>query len=81
MVIALIVIAFINRYPDGDKAMPLMSTCSAAISAGCHPPKDDTDAHLLPVRWGVVSSEGDTGHCSFTTASDVGTPLPGSLYA
>ena len=81
MLIASIMIAFINQYPGGETAMPLMSTCSAAISAGCHPPKEDTDAHLLPVRWGVVSSNGDIGHCSFTTARDVETPVRGSLYA
>ena len=80
MVIALVAIGFIKRGADREHAMPLMSTCSAAISAGCHRLMDDFDAHLLPVRWGVVSSEGSVGHCSFTTARDVSSPVPGSLY-
>lgn len=80
LVVALASMGFINRYPGGERAMPLMSTCSAAISAACHAPEDDKDAHLLPVRWGVVSSDDGIEHCSFTTARDVKPPLQGGLY-
>ena len=31
--------------------MPLIGSCSAAISAACHPPEDDKDASKLPVKW------------------------------
>ncbi|RMJ27653.1 hypothetical protein PHISP_01505 [Aspergillus sp. HF37] len=34
--------------------MPLASSCSAAISAACHPPPGDSDASLKPVKWGEV---------------------------
>lgn len=48
--------------------MPLVSSCSAAISAACHKPEMDVDAHLMPVIWGEVPS---TGTWSLTTAKDV----------
>ncbi|KAE8316194.1 hypothetical protein BDV41DRAFT_574208 [Aspergillus transmontanensis] len=35
-------------------AMPVASSCSAAISAACHPPPGDTDASLKPVKWGEI---------------------------
>jgi len=80
MVLAIIALGLGKRYPGGENAVPLISTCSAAISAACHPPSDDTDAHLLPVEWGVVSSENGVGHCSFTTARDVKHPVEGGVY-
>lgn len=77
MLLALGIVAFVNKYPD---KIPLMSTNSATISAACHSPAHDIDAYLLPVQWGVVSSGGDMiGECSFTTSKDVRAPLPGSL--
>jgi hypothetical protein len=39
------------RYPGG---LPVAGSCSAAISACCHPPPGDTHASILPVQWGVV---------------------------
>ena len=80
LVAALAVIGFVNRSPGGERAVPLMSTCSAAITAACHAPEDDRDAHLLPVRWGVVSSEEGLRHCSFTTARDIEPPPEGVLF-
>ncbi|KAH7413703.1 hypothetical protein DE146DRAFT_600846 [Phaeosphaeria sp. MPI-PUGE-AT-0046c] len=70
------------RFPAG---MPVAGSCSAAISAACHPPPEDADAHLLPVQWGVVShgdetSEDAIGHCSFSSLP-VEQPIPGQLYA
>ncbi|KAJ5086025.1 hypothetical protein N7532_010796 [Penicillium argentinense] len=32
--------------------MPRAMNCSAAISAACHPAKDDFDAAEKPVNWG-----------------------------
>ena len=76
----------LRRYPAG---MPLAGSCSAVISAACHPPKDDTEAALAPVQWGVVRSDveneelpvqhKDVGHCSFTSF-DVTEPIPGIRY-
>ncbi|KAL3439985.1 hypothetical protein BJX65DRAFT_315235 [Aspergillus insuetus] len=34
--------------------MPLAGTCSAALSAACHPPDDDMEASLKAVMWGEV---------------------------
>jgi hypothetical protein len=66
--------------------MPLASSCSAAISAACHPPEEDVDAQLLPVQWGAVShgvEDGEAevvGHCSFSSWP-VEMPIPKRLYA
>ncbi|KAL3459041.1 hypothetical protein BJX64DRAFT_207999 [Aspergillus heterothallicus] len=35
-------------------AMPLAGSCSLAISAACHPPRDDGDASLKALMWGEV---------------------------
>ena len=65
-----------RRYPPG---IPLASTCSAAISAACHPPPDDVDAAVLPVQWGVVSTKDGIGHCSLSSKL-VAPPIPGRSY-
>jgi hypothetical protein len=72
------------RFPAG---MPVASSCSAAISAACHPPPGDEDAQLLPVQWGAVNhgdvaegAEEAVGHCSFSSLP-VEAPIPGRLYA
>lgn len=82
LVLGLLVIAFCSKYNTrrtrtGDEqppyAMPLASTCSAAISANCHKHLEDTDCALLPLRWGFVGSRrgGKGGRFTFTTAVDV----------
>ena len=61
--------------------MPLASTCSAAISAACHRPHADNEAHLLPVQWGVIDQdESGRDRCSFTTFREVALPTPGMDY-
>lgn len=76
-VIALVTIATgLRRYPAG---MPLSGTCSGAISAACHPPADDVDAAVLPLQWGVVSTQDGVGHCSFSSRL-VAPPIPGQRY-
>ncbi|KAJ5632791.1 hypothetical protein N7490_009130, partial [Penicillium lividum] len=36
-------------------SMPLLTTtCSAGLSAACHPPVDDTEAAFQPVQWGEI---------------------------
>ncbi|GME45538.1 hypothetical protein GTA08_BOTSDO04901 [Neofusicoccum parvum] len=73
-----------RRYPA---TMPLAGSCSAAISAACHPPSGDECAALLPVQWGVVKEEGGeevgrdgVGHVTFTSF-EVTPPLWGRRYA
>lgn len=67
--------------------IPLASSCSAAISAACHPPAEDVNASLMPVQWGAVThiregdADGETiGHCSFSSFP-VEIPITGRLYA
>ena len=70
--------AFIRKYP-ANSAMPMVVSCSAAISANCHRPEKDEDAYLLPVRWGVVGETEGRKICSFTTMRDVEPPKPGDI--
>ncbi|KIW04336.1 uncharacterized protein PV09_04626 [Verruconis gallopava] len=51
MLASLILLGF-RRYDGG---LPLNATCSAVISAACHQPKGERDAHLSPVLWGALS--------------------------
>lgn len=65
-------------------SMPLVGSCSAAISAACHPPANGADS-LKPVKWGVVSdTDGDgkqsIGHISFSSG-EVLPPIPGHYYS
>ena len=84
------VIMGFRRYGD---SMPLVGSCSAAISAACHQPMEDQAAADKALLWGVPESDGDTdheygncrhgqvvGHCSFTSFS-VSPPQEGRLYA
>lgn len=71
----------------------LAGTCSAAISAACHPPRDeDLDtAALGQLKWGEtveppvwavgrLEGTGNKGHCSFTSMETT-KPLATRLYA
>ncbi len=44
--------------------MPLISSCSAAISTACHPPPGDDDASTKPVMWGQVWQDSGDGSSS-----------------
>jgi hypothetical protein len=65
-----------------EHGMPLVSTCSIAISAACHAPDEDTDATWLPVQWGVVTMDKQVpARCSFTTLKTVRPPQKGERIA
>lgn len=72
-----------RRYKPG---LPLVGSCSAAISAACHPPCRDKDASVSKLRWGVVKDQGldgqndGVGYCSFTSF-EVEKPVKGKMYA
>ncbi len=66
-----------KRYKPG---VPLVGSCSAAISAACHRPNDDVDAPFKPVMWGAVESSNPIGHCCFTSF-EVTKPVKGQVYA
>ncbi|KAF2452340.1 hypothetical protein BDY21DRAFT_407015, partial [Lineolata rhizophorae] len=78
MTAALVALA-LRRYRRG---MPLAGSCSAAISAACHPPRCDADASALPVKWGALIEEpvDGVGHCTFTSLR-VEPPNGGRRYA
>jgi hypothetical protein len=54
-------------------SIPLVGSCSLAISAACQRPEWDTDAAMKPVQWGVIPATGlmkeesAVGHCAFTS--------------
>lgn len=65
--------------------MPMVGTCSVAISAACHHDGGQEGVSLKPVKWGAVfvpETEGQSwvGHCCFTS-SLVKRPKPGRCYA
>ena len=78
----------VGRLRFKTSGMPLAGSCSAAISAACHPPSWDIDAATKRVKWGVipgsengnVMTQEEVGHCSFTSG-DVDQVRNGSMYA
>ena len=87
-IVIIVVIWFVavTAFRISKTGMPLMGSCSAAISAACHPPDDDKEASNLPVKWGVVGSKtvdrtGKViGHCTFTSFK-IEAPVKGKLFA
>jgi hypothetical protein len=68
-----------RRYPSG---IPLVGSCSAAISAACHQPGDDSSASQLLLKWGAMDADtnAEIGHCCLSSF-EVTDPVKGSLYA
>ncbi|KAF6802962.1 hypothetical protein CSOJ01_11236 [Colletotrichum sojae] len=61
--------------------IPVAGSCSAAISAACHPGTDEKDAWEKALRWGVVAVPAvEPRHCSFSS-EPVEVPVKGQLYA
>jgi hypothetical protein len=53
ILVVVLVLCGYKRYPGG---MPMGATCSAVISAACHPPlPEDKDAFKIHVQWGAIS--------------------------
>lgn len=91
--VCFLMLAFVNikafqKYKPG---IPLVGSCSAAISAACHPLGEEKDVSSKPVQWGVVKGAGesvgawknkdkDFGHCSFSSLPTA-PPIPGRYYA
>jgi hypothetical protein len=75
-----IVLSFRKFHPE----IPMAGSCSALISAACHPPPEEGDAGLLPTQWGVINGSVDpkTGieRCSISSG-EVSTPVDGQLYS
>ena len=89
MVATLVAIGLRNKYRPLERyksqgtaaqsyTMPLVCSCSAAISAACHRPAEDFQSHLLPVRWGYVKQGSDKqGYWCFTTSREISYPALG----
>jgi len=80
----MLTIIILNSFRTLPEGMPLASTCSAAISAACHRPEEDREAHLLPVQWGAIPGDIEhdelEGGLAFTTHRDVKPPVEGEYY-
>jgi hypothetical protein len=80
--IILLVVVLYQLLTKIDIHLPPARHCSLVISAACHPPEDEVDAHLGEVIWGVteLATEENVGHCSFTSR-EVTSVETGRLYA
>lgn len=70
--IIIVVLFSLRRLPLSN--MPMAATCSAAISAACHRPEQDVYAHLLPLKWGIITTQETPALTAFTTWRDVRPP-------
>ncbi|KAK4207272.1 hypothetical protein QBC37DRAFT_299084 [Rhypophila decipiens] len=65
-------------------SMPVVGSCSLAMSAACHTIPYEPEAWKKKLTWGVkpesAGSWNDPGHCSFTSSLDVGYPVDGQVY-
>lgn len=63
-----------------DGSIPLGPSCSAVISAACHPTPGEGNIASRKIQWGVVKvDEFGIGHCAFTS-EEAGDLVPGRLY-
>ena len=77
----IVLVGIANGLRKARLGMPLVGSCSAAISAACHPPMEDVDASLKRVMWGVAAEgSSNTSQCSFTSFK-VEVPVVGILLA
>ncbi|KAJ7832670.1 hypothetical protein B0H14DRAFT_2802673, partial [Mycena olivaceomarginata] len=79
-VLVLIAHSFAREYRDIPPGFQLMGLSSAAIGLMCRRPEGDTDAHLFPVRMGVVYDQktdvmGVEGRLVFSTDIDLRQPV------
>lgn len=78
MLLALLTLSFRKLKPG----IPMVGSNSFAISAACHPPKEDTAAAFKSLMWGAVRHQeaGVPGHCCLTSF-EVEKPKCGDFYA
>lgn len=90
----LLVILIVLSFRRLSSIIPVAGSCSAAISAACHPPEDvdcTTAAHgkliwgetSSPFAWNYsqIETSSPRGHCSFTPHEEVMRLSPNKLYA
>ncbi|KAK9784232.1 hypothetical protein SCARD494_13106 [Seiridium cardinale] len=79
--VAVLPLVFVGIFRHFKPGMTLVGSNSAAISAACHSKEDeDDDTCEIPVMWGAVLTQGEVGHCCFSSDA-VSVPVPGKLYA
>lgn len=66
---------------SSNTAIPMVGTCSSAISAACHCwPSEQEGLELKPIMWGEVSVDSaGIRHCAFS-AGEVKPPKEGRMY-
>jgi hypothetical protein len=79
---ALMIIALFGfGFRKFDGRMPIASSCSAAISAACHPADDEgDDMVLLPLKYGVSERQKDRVRQVGFSAGEVQSLVEGELY-
>jgi len=74
--LSLIAVSFIKYRPG----IPLVGSCSIAISATCHGQKNGKEAAVEKVGWGVLSVGTDgVGHCGLSK-DELSAPVKGAMY-
>lgn len=62
------IVLMLRRFPKGSP--PMVSTCSAAISAACHPMARKEGMEYKNIMWAVVGAHDNrVGHCSLISES------------
>jgi hypothetical protein len=82
VLLLLLLLATVLALISFEARVPFAGSCSWIISAACHPPRDEVNAALGRVKWGVVLGAGsadDPGHCSFSSGP-VKKPKAGRSY-
>jgi len=85
VVVLLLALNSLRRYPNAPDDFPRMAINSAALHANCCKPSEDKDAHLCPLRLGVVRHDvrlppGCEGRVAFSTDSNIEHPASDTSY-
>lgn len=79
LMMAVMIVVGYTSYKPG---IPLSGSSSMAISAACHPEKEDPGDDPMSeqkLQWGVETYENGIGHCAFSSR-EVGPLVKGHLY-
>jgi hypothetical protein len=74
MLLNLLITGFRRR----KSRMPIVGSCSAAISAACHSTASGDDI-LVPLKWGAVTDGGEVKRCTFSS-EEIGEIFEGETY-
>lgn len=78
--LTVLIFILVIGYIPTKAGIPMVGTCSAAISAACHCLESEPDDLILkPIRWGEVYFDGEVGHCAFS-AGEVNPVRSGRKY-